>query len=140
MFDTTLDYDFDADLDGEMFTLDPEMAAFVASLFSGSVPHDEYPAGNRVFDWKKAARRIKETGAKNASAGLAEDWSFTGGDILINGEVVAEEDTYTFLESYWATPVLILDGVEEECWTLSADSDYDAATYWPSNALRVLAG
>ena len=32
-----------------------------------------------VFDWERAAQRIKETGAKEASAGLHSDWEYTGG-------------------------------------------------------------
>lgn len=136
MFDT-LNYDFDADLDGE-FSIDPELAALFAGLLGVQERKPQNPEGDRVFDWKKAAQRIKETGAQEASAGLAEDWGYTGGPILENGEIVHEDDTYTFLQSYWATPVLRIDGREEECWTLAADSDYDAVTYWPADARAVL--
>ena len=133
----TIDDEFDAvydDFGGEL-----DLGALFAGLFGGAVSsHPEHPAGHRVFDWKKAAQRIKETGAQEASAGLAEDWGYTGGPILENGEIVHEDDTYTFLQSYWATPVLRIDGREEECWTLAEESEYDAVTYWPADARAVL--
>ncbi len=55
-----------------------------------------------VFDWDKAAKRIKETGARQASAGLAGDWEYTGGEILVDGKPT--NDGYTYLASTWAVP------------------------------------
>jgi hypothetical protein len=139
-----VDYD-DTD---DLFFDDPgfdglDFGALLAGLFGGPAvfdQHDAYPAGVRVFDWEKAARRIKESGAQFASAGLSEDWGMTGGPILEGGEIVSEDDTYTFLASRWATPVLVLDGREEECWTLLDQSDYDESTYWPTEARSILGG
>ncbi len=91
-----------------------------------------------VFDWDKAARRIKETGAKNAGAGLASDWEYTGGTILSDGAPV--HDSYTYLGSTWARPELDLDGEVEECWTLQSDSPgWNEKTKWPESALAILA-
>jgi hypothetical protein len=135
-------YDFDDsefDLD-RTFADDEFLGSLFASLFSGPAfeQHDAYPEGIRVFDWEKAANRIVETGATEAAAGLSEDWGMTGGPILEGGEIVSEGETYTFLASRWATPVLFLDGREEECWTLLDDSTYDESSYWPSDARRIL--
>ena len=70
------------------------------------------PNGNgKVFDWDKAAKIIKERRPKTASAGLSEDWEWTGGTIYENGKPVKNE--YTYLASRWATPILILDGEEK---------------------------
>lgn len=55
-----------------------------------------------VFDWEKAAKIIKEKGAKEASAGLRDDWDWTGGDILRDGKPVPEEETHVYLASTWA--------------------------------------
>ena len=68
-----------------------------------------------VFDWDKAAKLIKESGAKEASAGLAGDWEWTGGNILLNGKPYM--DSYTYLASTWAEPELCLgeDGEKQEC-------------------------
>ena len=97
-------------------------------------------APNRVFDWKKAVEIIKEYNIKNASAGLERDWEWTGGRILRDGKIVDKDDTYTFLLSCWATPLLRDDDTDEEyeCWSYSQDSEYVADTYWPEDALELL--
>lgn len=96
----------------------------------------------RVFDWDEAARRIVAANATEAGAGLSQDWDYTGGDILRDGKPVPREYTYTYLESTWAIPELTLDdGSEEPCWIWSDESpDWDARTYWPDSALKILSG
>jgi hypothetical protein len=74
----------------------------------------------KVFDWNKAARLIKETKAKKASAGLAEDWEYTGGIIFENGKIDLED--YTFLQSTWATPVIKIDGEEFDCYLMHSEA------------------
>ena len=66
-----------------------------------------------VFDWCRAARRIKEEKPNIAGAGLQSDWEYTGGNIWENGKPTPAEDTYTFLRSTWAIPELELDGIKE---------------------------
>lgn len=93
----------------------------------------------RVFDWDKAARIIRERGAMSASAGLIEDWGHTGGAILRDGKPIPKEDTYTYLSSNWATPVLEIDGEEIPCWRYERDTDeWNAETFWPESALKIL--
>lgn len=95
----------------------------------------------RVFDWHKAARRIREASPKEAGAGLAGDWNYTGGDIFRDGKPVPRKDTYTYLASNWATPELSLDGNEEPCWVYEDESPgWDQNTYWPESALAILDG
>lgn len=53
-----------------------------------------------VFDWNEAARRIKASGCSEASAGLRDDWEWTGGLIFSDGEPCTTE--YTYLASTWA--------------------------------------
>lgn len=94
---------------------------------------------HRVFDWNKAARRIKETGATEAYAGLSQDWKYTGGIIFSEGEPVSEEETYTYLSSNWATPELDLNGEVEDCWVYEDETDgWGPYTYWPESALKIL--
>ena len=74
----------------------------------------------KVFDWDRAAQRIRETSAVSASAGLAGDWDWTGGTIYASGEPSSE---YTYLASTWATPELELtlpdgDVVTEDCYRM----------------------
>jgi hypothetical protein len=101
-------------------------------------------AGDRelkVFDWEQAARIIRDEKPQTASAGLADDWEWTGGDIYRGGQPVPQEDTYTFLASTWATPELDVDGDVRPCWRLqSATPGWDSKTYWPPEALAVLHG
>jgi hypothetical protein len=94
----------------------------------------------RVFDWDEAARIIKELQPENADAGLMEDWGCTAGEIWRNGQIVPKEDTYTYLGSGWATPLLVLDDDKElECWVYEKDSNFDQHTYWPQSARDILA-
>jgi hypothetical protein len=94
---------------------------------------------HKVFDWDKAATTIRESGCKNALAGLKQDWPRTGGLILIDGQ--PDLDSYTFLASNWATPVLVLDNNEEhECWCYMDDCPFDSETKWPQSAINTLYG
>lgn len=94
----------------------------------------------RVFDWSKAVSLIKEHGIKNAGAGLEEDWEWTGGTILNNGQPVPKERTYTYLASNWATPILWDFDTKNshECWIMKEETDWDSETYWPEEALKQL--
>lgn len=94
----------------------------------------------RVFDWDEAARVIKESGCSEANAGLSGDLEWTGGIILEGGAPVPKDHTYTFLQSNWATPVLIIDDEERECWKFSDETEFNAYTYWPQSALDILSG
>jgi hypothetical protein len=92
-----------------------------------------------VFDWVKAARLIKETGAEWAMAGLSGDWDHTGGFIFENDKPVSKKNTYTFLASDWATPTLILPDGEHPCWRPGKEvKRWGAETYWPPSARRIL--
>lgn len=98
------------------------------------------PEGPRVFDWDKAARLIRDRKPTEAEAGLAEDWSHTGGSIYANGAPVPKDDTYVYLASNWATPMLVIDGEEIECYVAKSETKWDSGTYWPKSALKILKG
>lgn len=89
-----------------------------------------------IFDWVKAAKLIKERDAKNASAGLAGDWEYTGGEIFTDGE--PNFDDYTYLASTWATPELEIDGETIDCYIMEDKTDWDSGTKWPEEALKIL--
>jgi hypothetical protein len=98
---------------------------------------------SRVFDWVKAAQMIRDRflvgNLKMASAGLRDDWEYTGGEIFRDGFPVDEEKTYTYLCSTWAIPELSLDGDIFECWIWKEVSPgWDSDTYWPPEALSIL--
>ncbi len=95
---------------------------------------------HRVFDWDKAARLIKESGAKTAGAGLESDWEWTGGEILTDGK--PNKESYTYLASNWATPELTLDdGPPIPCWVYEDESaGWSSDTKWPESALAILEG
>jgi hypothetical protein len=92
-----------------------------------------------VFDWAKAARLIAERKPKEASAGLEGDWEWTGGLIYADGAPVPQEETYVYLASTWATPELYLDGDVIDCFVMEPDTEWRSGTYWPPEALRILA-
>lgn len=92
-----------------------------------------------VFDWDEAARRIASSGATSASAGLRNDWEYTGGDILAEGGPVL--DSYTYLASTWAVPEIEINGVKSACFRMQEDSPgWDSGTKWPESALAILDG
>lgn len=92
-----------------------------------------------VFDWDRAARMIVDSGFKDASAGLAGDWEYTGGPILRDGKIVDKDNTYTFLSSTWATPQIDIEGVIYECYRMEHEvPDWNAKTYWPESARKIL--
>ena len=101
-----------------------------------------YGQPSKIFDWDKAARLIIQHGAQNAGAGLAEDWGWTGGTILEDSKVVL--DSYTFLSSTWATPIVRLfnasNGCKDyECYIMESDTEWDHNTKWPESAIGILA-
>jgi len=92
----------------------------------------------KVFDWIKAARMIIAEEATEAEAWLSGDYGYTVGTILTDGKPVTESGAY--LSSKWATPMIRLDGGEEqECWRYKDDAPgWDADTLWPAEALAIL--
>lgn len=95
----------------------------------------------RVFDWVKAAKLIKENKPDSASAGLSGDWEFTGGEIYSDGKPLSCEDSMLFLSSTWATPELEMDGLRQDCWIWKSDSPgWGASTFWPEEALAIING
>lgn len=91
----------------------------------------------RVFDWVKAAELIKQHRPVEASAGLRDDWEWTGGTIYRKGKPVLNE--YTYLASNWAIPELDMDGTVLECWKYQHDTlGWDSDTKWPEEALKIL--
>jgi len=93
-----------------------------------------------VFDWVKAAQRIREVQPNQAGAGLQGDWEYTGGWIYQGGKPVPTDETHTYLASTWATPELQLDGVKEDCYIMQEETEWESGTYWPEVALVTLKG
>lgn len=92
-----------------------------------------------VFDWDKAAEIIKKEKPTYASAGLAEDWEWTGGLIYKQGKPITDE--YTYLASTWAVPQLNIDGKIIVCYRMkSTIPKWNAKTKWPESALAILKG
>lgn len=90
-----------------------------------------------VFDWNKAAERIRETKCEDAYAGLRGDWEWTGGSIYSDGK--PDTDSYTYLASTWAVPELVVNGQSEPCYKMQSQTpNWDAKTKWPESALKIL--
>jgi hypothetical protein len=89
-----------------------------------------------VFDWEKAARLIAERNPREASAGLAEDWEYTGGVIWADGGPCLE--SYTYLASTWATPELEIDGEVIACFRMEDEvPGWGGETKWPPEACAI---
>lgn len=98
---------------------------------------------HKAFDWDKAAKLIKEKFETHkdliAEAGLEGDWSYTGGEIFEDGKPT--NDNYTYLQSNWAIPTLILtyngESEEIECW-VEANERFKEDTKWDDISLNIL--
>jgi hypothetical protein len=92
-----------------------------------------------VFNWELAARIIVMKKPQTVRAGLKGDWDYTGGDIWRDGKPVPKEDTYVYLASTWAVPEIEVDGELIDCYLMRSEApDWDAHTYWPPEALRII--
>ena len=91
---------------------------------------------NSVFDWVKAAEYLRDNNVKDARAGLSCDLEWTSGNILVNGQI--PEDSYTYLSSNWAIPVLVVGDEEIICYTTESVSGWNAKTFWPKEARDIL--
>ena len=89
-----------------------------------------------VFDWDKAAKLIVEKRPCVASAGLRDDWEWTGGVIYSDGK--PDKESYTYLASKWAVPELIMDGEVTPCYVMESQTEWNAETKWPKSALEIL--
>ena len=87
----------------------------------------------RAFDWARAVKILEERKPDTATAGLSEDMEWTGTIIWKNGKPYREKGDCGFLASRWATPVLICDGAEIECWIPIEDEEigHYADLRWP---------
>jgi len=90
----------------------------------------------RTFDWNEAARILRERNPAEAEAGLQSDLEWTCGTIWRDGQPVT--DSYTYLASTWATPVLVIDDEEIECWCWADEREFNADTKWPESARAIL--
>ena len=90
----------------------------------------------KVFDWDKAARLIVKYNLTDADAGLKEDWTYTGGNILTDGNL--NINSYTYLASTWATPILWTDDAIYDCWLWEDETNWDSDTKWPQSAIEIL--
>lgn len=93
--------------------------------------------GQRIkrFDFNKAVDIIIEQKLIDVSAGLQSDLEYTEGQILRDGKPV---DEGAYLGSNWATPVLITNYDEIECWSYE-DEMPGSGHEWPESAKEKLA-
>lgn len=88
-----------------------------------------------VFDWAKAARKIRELNPKIAKMGLDGDFAQTAKIIYENGEVVIND--YIRTSSTWATPLLILDRKVFICFYTAPK---DTWSNWTESTINILKG
>lgn len=117
--------------------------------FMRKIAEVEAAGGSRVFDWDTAARIIREQRPYEAEAGLLEDMGFTCGTIYRNGELDLE--SYTYLSSTWATPVLVLYSLDSDGENVTtqipchvpraaAPEEWWRGVKWPDSARAILRG
>lgn len=79
----------------------------------------------RQVDWNKVKKFIEENKENlvSVSAGLAEDWEWTSGEVWNSEDgYIPKENTYVYASSRWATPSIEVEYKNGEidmfeCWT-----------------------
>ena len=100
------------------------------NFWAGFVPGliQTKPSGEmKYLDWVKAKQLIEEHPDSVIRAGLMEDWNNTSGLIYAKGNYY---NGYVFGMSYWATPILDIDGEEFECWTYTQTKELNGKPDW----------
>lgn len=82
----------------------------------------------KYMDWNKVQEIVNENSDSVIYAGLAEDWGYTSGLIYAKGNYY---DGYVHGCSFWATPIVNVDGKEIECWTYEeTEEESDKPDWW----------
>jgi hypothetical protein len=103
-----------------------ENTNFWAGFFGPDGVRGNHPIGPcKYLDWKRADELCRAFPNSIVQAGLREDWDLTCGTIFAENGYYKTEP---FTQSVWATPILVIDDQEFECWTheRSKDTDYTA--------------
>lgn len=94
------------------------------------------PIGNmKYMDWNKVQRIVDEHPNSVIYAGLMEDWNNTSGLIFAKGKYY---DGYVYGCSFWATPIVDVDGEEIECWTNKKTEEGSNKPTWWGNGQKLL--
>ena len=106
------------------------------SGFLGAEAIATKPIGNtKYMDWKKVQQIVDENPNAVIYAGLQEDWAQTSGLIYARGKYY---DGYVYGSSYWATPIVDVDGEEIECWTYEKTEEGSGKPSWWGNGQELL--
>jgi len=110
---------------------DREQAKQAEAMMRGAEARARGQRRLMVFDWDKARQILEARGWPDAEAGLSSDWGCTGGQIVKDGKPY--HDSYTYLASIWATPSLLIEGEEIECWVWEDECPHGwgSSTKWP---------
>lgn len=103
---------------------------FVEGMLVGP-SQERFKGGSREVDWGvvKQFIELNKNKLRSVEVGLAEDWSYTSGEVWNNEEgYIKSEDTYVHASSIWATPSMeieLLDGSMQmfEVWKLGNNPD-----------------
>lgn len=87
--------------------------------------------GSKQVDWDKVKEFVESNkeNLESVTVGLAEDWSYTSGEVWNSKEgYIPKENTYVYASSKWATPAMDVEyksGASEtlEVWINGDNSD-----------------
>lgn len=88
----------------------------------------------KVFDFEKFYNILMTEDVIVASAGLEEDLQYTEGTLICDGKI--DNDYYAYLQSTWATPVLMYTTRDNnfnriECWVMESQAKWSIVESWP---------
>jgi hypothetical protein len=92
-----------------------------------------------LLDWDEAARRIHQRQPKLVQVNLKSQINALAVEVYYGGHILPEESAEYRISCRWRPPVIVLDGVEEECWCFADERpDWTPTTYWPPSARQLL--
>ena len=93
----------------------------------------------KLLELFAGSRSVGNEAEKQGFEVFSIDWTpYDKINLTIDIGELKKEDTYVYLSSSWATPIIDIDGEEFDCWILKGDSKYESDTYWPSEAENLL--
>ena len=104
--------------------------------FMGAAAVATKPIGNmKYMDWGKVQQIVNEHPNSVIYAGLMEDWNNTSGLVFARGKYYRG---YVYGCSFWATPIVDVDGEEIECWTYEETKEGYSRPDWWGNGQELL--
>ena len=104
-----------------------EYMSFIGGMLEGR-SRPIAPGSMKFLDFEKAEQICLSHPDSTVVAGLMEDWGYTSGIIFKDGKWY--DGGVLYAQSFWATPIVDVDGEEIECWTHVPTVETGVPKWW----------